>query len=280
MSKKDATVISAVSSKGGVSKTSFCYHWGYYTVYYHHAKVLFVDLDSQANLTSMFNLSPNTIREHTIFNAFKHDADNPQGKWNLTPVHVDNNVDVLPAVPKLATTSKVMRDKASMQSYVLLHYFLAMHFKSKYDYIIIDCHNNFLLNTINALVNSDFSIVPVNASAFSIQGIKGVLRSINTAKSKVVSPLNNQSFITTKVKMIASMIPKNTKTGHQLLQAIKNDNYFISHTYHHELFNRANLKHCSVFKLAKDSGKRNDIKTVNNEIIPEFNQVYKVIQGE
>ena len=56
---------------------------------------------------------------------------------------------------------------------------------SKYDYIIIDCSPSLNLATINALVTSDYILIPVQADYLSIRGTAKLLESINKEKEQL-----------------------------------------------------------------------------------------------
>ena len=142
------------NNKGGVGKTTTSVAIGQAWARM-KKKVLFVDLDSQANLTSM--ISPLTPEQHTltIRDAFID-------KNNFQIEHVDDYIDLVPSELSL---SNFDRDTAAVtgREYLLLD--LLKPIKKNYDFIVIDCPPALGLITYNALIASDHLVMVANLYA-------------------------------------------------------------------------------------------------------------------
>lgn len=153
-------IVCFANNKGGVGKTTTAVSIGYAWAR-KNKKVLFVDLDSQANLTTM--ISPLAPDEHqaTIRDAF-------MDKSKFSIENVEKNVDLVPSELAL---SNFDRDTAAVtgREYLLLD--LLRPVKEKYDYIIIDCPPALGLITYNALVASDHLVMVATPDGLAYSGM-------------------------------------------------------------------------------------------------------------
>lgn len=148
------------NNKGGVGKTTTCMAVGQAWARM-GKKVLFVDLDSQANLTSMISTTEPSERELSIRDAFV----NPD---LFSIENVGENMDLVPSDLSL---SNFDRDTASFagREYLLLD--LLKNVKDKYDFIVIDCPPALGLITYNALIAADHLVMVTTADALSYSGL-------------------------------------------------------------------------------------------------------------
>ena len=148
------------NNKGGVGKTTTCLAIGEAWARM-GKKVLFVDLDSQANLTSV--ISPLRPEEHklTIRDAFID-------KNNFNIEHVSENIDLVPSELSL---SNFDRDTAAVtgREYLLLD--LLKPVKNNYDFIVIDCPPALGLITYNALIASDHLVMVATPDGLAYSGM-------------------------------------------------------------------------------------------------------------
>lgn len=166
-------VISIVNRRGGVGKTATAHaigaglsHRGY--------KVLFIDLDSQSNLTfdTGATTSDKTSLELLQGTATATDA------IQSTPIG-----NIIPASQNLALADMLLQDTG--KEYKLKEAIAPI--KRKYDYIIIDTPPALGIITTNALTASDTVIIPAQAEIHSIQGI-ALLNEAITAVKKYTNP--------------------------------------------------------------------------------------------
>lgn len=155
-----ASVICFANNKGGVGKTTTSVAIGYAWAKM-GKKVLFVDLDSQANLTSM--VSPVQPGEHVVtMREMFLDKD------SVTIEHASENIDILPAE---LTLSNFDRDTASMTGREYLLADILSPLRDSYDFIIIDCPPALGLITYNALIASDHLVMVSTADGLSYSGM-------------------------------------------------------------------------------------------------------------
>ena len=160
------------NNKGGVGKTTTakCIAEAWARM---GKKVLCVDLDSQANLTTMLSLIEPGEREVSIRDAFI----NPD---LFTIEHVAENIDLVPSDLSL---SNFDRDTASIagREYLLLD--LLKNVKDNYDFIVIDCPPALGLITYNAMIAADHLVMVTTADALSYSGLVMVANLFADVKS-------------------------------------------------------------------------------------------------
>lgn len=137
-------------------------------------KILFIDLDSQSNLTSIITNTDPSVKdwETTIEDAFVGGPD-----FGLPIVHVSDNIDVVPADLDLSNFD-TSTTKFTGREYLLAD--LLATVKNDYDYILIDCPPALGMITYNALIASDYLVMVTNADGLSYKGIKMIAQLYQT----------------------------------------------------------------------------------------------------
>ena len=149
-------VIAVVNRRGGVGKTATAHALGA-GLRERGFKVLFVDLDSQSNLT--FDLGAKaqalTTMEVLTGTASAEEA-----------IQKTQGGDIIPASPSLAGADITI--EGTGKEYRLKE---ALEDVKGYDYIIIDTPPALSVLTINALTSADLAVIPAQAEIHSLQGI-------------------------------------------------------------------------------------------------------------
>ena len=191
--------ISVINYKGGVGKTTITSNLaaglsqkGY--------KVLAIDLDPQSNLTFSFigvdewkkNYAENrTIRnwfnENSKINKFNDLIINPkkinQDNLNIICSHIGLiNTDL-----ELAMRISGSTNRQQKSNFVNVHNILKKGLEDikedNYDIVLIDCPPSFNISTRNALVASDYYIVPIKLDYLSTLGLDELNRHIKELES-------------------------------------------------------------------------------------------------
>ena len=169
-------VVSALNQKGGVGKTSTCFHLAG-TLARAGRRVLLVDADPQSSLSQGF-FGPSAVRrmaaEETIAAVFEGEA-LPGRVVRPTPVP---GVDLLPGSRLAASYNVPDPHLAGWPRQVALRDFLG-EVKSTYDIVLIDCPPNLHLASWASLVASDALIVPLQPEDFGAQGLADVGESVD-----------------------------------------------------------------------------------------------------
>jgi len=165
----------AISSfKGGTAKTSTTLNIGAAFAKFHKKKVLLIDFDAQANLTTGLGFDPDSL-----------DSLAPvlQGEKGIEEVilHTDiKNLDLIPAdtwLERIEVTGNLASDRYSHEK---LRGILA---PLSYDIIIIDTPPSLCWLTESALIASDFSLICATPEFYSVKGLQRLSQFIeNLAK--------------------------------------------------------------------------------------------------
>lgn len=153
-------VIAIANHKGGVGKTTSVASIGL-GLSLKGYKVLLLDLDAQANLTSFF-LQETEEERATIYDSFI--AGKP-----LPVSEVGKNLYLVPSGLEMARAEGDLNGKIARERLLNL---LLEPVKDEYDYILIDCPPSLGIVTTNAFVASTDIYVPLTAEALPLKGMR------------------------------------------------------------------------------------------------------------
>ena len=175
-------VISIINRKGGVGKTATAHALGA-GLMQKGFKVLFIDLDSQTNLSKGLGASLNHGSSLDVLTAEKKAEDAIQ---HLQAGDIIAGTEALAGVDQLTGASmKENRLKDAIKGL-------------KYDFIIIDTPAQLGSLTINALTASDSVLIPVQADIDSLDGIGQLSRVIDTVKERCNKTLYIRGILLTR----------------------------------------------------------------------------------
>jgi chromosome partitioning protein len=150
---------------------------------------LLVDLDPQANTTSAYNLAPavNHIYDALIGECVMKDLALPTELRHLQVVPAGR--DLYGAEIELVSTENRERQ---------LERVLA-DLRDDYDYILIDCPPSLGLLTLNALSAADAVIIPLQCEYYALEGLAGLLETIELVRSEINPALVLEGIVLTMV---------------------------------------------------------------------------------
>lgn len=176
---KKAQIISFANQKGGVGKTTSCANLAA-ALAKAGKKVLAIDFDPQANLSSFLGISP-VDGCPTIAGYLEAAA---QGESpTLAVQHTREGFDLIPSHVDLSRADLYLVQTMSRES--VLRRLLAANDLDGYDYILIDCNPSLGLLLTNALVASDGVIVPVQVHPFGMDGLGTLFQAIETVRAYI-----------------------------------------------------------------------------------------------
>ena len=164
--------ISIANQKGGCGKTTTVANLGALLAKRH--KVLLVDIDPQANLTTHFGINK-ADQKHTIYDVML------DGRIEDAIIRKDG-IDLVPSTIDLAGVEVELTGKIGRK--YILDYELK-RIARKYDFVIVDTPPSLRIFTINSLVASDYVLIPVHAEFFALEGLTQLMRVIELVNSRL-----------------------------------------------------------------------------------------------
>jgi len=195
-----ATIISFISEKGGVGKTTAIYHIAVGLQRFHNKSVLVLDTDYQrGGLTC--RLRPEMLEDFrlgevtsvTLYSAYRTLYSGETTLPRLTILPTSSNIDLVPADPRLNSISvdkmpptNNLRDnnKMLMRHLTLIRDCLR-DLEGQYDFVLIDSHPDLYDLEKAVIYASDYCISPVKLDAQSSIGVPSTAEAIGNVDADV-----------------------------------------------------------------------------------------------
>lgn len=260
-------IITFSAIKGGVGKTTLAYNFGEYLALTGN-RVLFIDLDHQCNLTTLYTKIKKSNNVAEIFKV-------PELRKPVEIINVQNNIDLISGDLNLDSIENDISTKTGKE--MMLYLFLKQREDEikKYDYIVIDTHPDFTAITKNAIAISDVIFSPITPSQHGYEARFNIESRFNIYKNELIDYKTGKTLIGAKLYFIANMIKHNTKSSFEMLEAIKEDSTVIGVIPHKELFNKSSLEKKSVFRMKEEP----EIYSKNMEFFTDIQKQFSKLQS-
>ena len=197
--------ICVVNQKGGVGKTT--------TVFTLAAalsdlgrRVLCVDLDAQANLTSSFGFDPDLLDLTTADLFTREDVE-------AADVILETGIEGVHAIPAdIKLVAVETRIHEMMMREYILHTKLEPLF-DRYHVILFDCPPNLSRITINAMVASHEVVVPIETQSYSIKAISDLTNTFQLLQEKMHHDL--------QVWLLPTKVDRRMRLANDILDALE-----------------------------------------------------------
>ena len=180
--------ISICNQKGGVGKSTTAVNVGAFLAT-EGRKILLVDLDPQGNATTACGINRSQVRK-TAYDVLIGTAKVEEARAQAC---IDR-LHVLPSSFDLAGADLELSTSGSRET-ILKRALEGI--KDEYDLIIFDCPPSLGLLTVNALVASDSTIVPVQCEYLALEGLNALVRSIEMIKQTLNPELSVAGIVLT-----------------------------------------------------------------------------------
>ena len=229
-----ARIIMCGSFKGGVGKTASSWNLAY-SLAEMGKRVLAVDFDSQANLTTCFGIEDPAAVPVTIGHLMMNRLEDEEVPDPSEFIQSRNGVDFIPSSMMLSAVDSKLR--MEMGSEKMLTGILEP-LRGLYDYIIVDTCPSLGTLTINALTAADEVIIAVNPQLLAMMGLQDFLRIVGKIKKRINPKLEIAGILLTmcesrttlckvlteevtgsfqgKIKVFDTRIPATVKVGESI----------------------------------------------------------------
>lgn len=224
---KNTRVIAVANQKGGVAKTTTAINLPA-SLALADQRVLLIDMDPQANLTSGVGLKDQATDAGTVYDALTA-SDPVSARDFVLPTAVDN-LFLVPADRHLTGAEIELvnlpdRDKRLKRFIDQL--------RGEFDFVFIDSPPSLGLLTLNALVAADTVLIPLNCEYFALEGIAELTSTLERVRESLNPGLSIEGVLLTMYddrtnlgqqvgsnireyfgdKVFSTVIPRNIRLG-------------------------------------------------------------------
>ena len=200
-------VRAVANQKGGVGKTTTAINLAA-ALALADQRVLLVDMDPQANLTSGLGLKGRRSAAGTIYQALTTESHDASAFVLPTPIE---RLSLVPADRDL-TGAEIDLVSLPHREQRLRHFLEPL--RSQFDYILIDTPPSLGLLTLNALVAADAVLIPMNCEYFALEGLADLVSTVRRVRAAFNPDLDIAGVLMT-------MYDERTNLGQQVSRDIR-----------------------------------------------------------
>lgn len=200
-------IICIANQKGGVGKTTTAINLSA-SLATAEKKVLLIDGDPQGNTTSGMGIDKPSIENKNLYNALI-------GRCGLNEAIVKTQIPMLDVVPSNQDLVGVEIEFVSLEEREKKLRTLMKTLETPYDYCIIDCPPSLGFLTLNALVASDYLIIPLQCEFFALEGLAHLLNTVKLVRSRMNPSLSLGGILLT-------MFDVRNRLSHRVAEEVRN----------------------------------------------------------
>jgi chromosome partitioning protein len=202
-------LLAIANQKGGVGKTTTTINLAS-SLAKLGQKVLAVDMDPQANLTSGLGQKGKAGEAGTVYDALTR----PEPITDAAPFMISTSVDGLTIVPADQNLTGAEIELVTLPHREERLRMLLSSARERYDDILIDCPPSLGLLTLNALVAADAVVIPLHCEYFALEGLADLIGTMRRVRAAFNSALDIDGVLLT-------MCDERTNLGHQVANDVR-----------------------------------------------------------
>jgi len=251
-----AQVFAAINQKGGVGKTTAVVNLGAALASFYNQRVLLIDLDGQANLTTSLGI-PIDGSIPTIYDVLK-------GEKVLNQV-IRQRKPLWTAPANLSMTAIDVELASEIGRELLLKNALE-EVEARFDWIICDCPPSLGLATYNALVATEYVLLILEPEYLALQGTKKILENVELVKRILNKRLDIGGVLINKYDRRRRLTFEIEKTirqffGRSVLETRISENVALAEAPSHQK---------TIFEYERKSSGARDYKKLAKELMERF----------
>ena len=186
-------IILVGATKGGVGKSVSTYNLAY-SLASMGMKVLAVDFDSQANLTTCFGVEDTAALPVTIGHLMMAQIDDDELPEPAEYIMSRKGVDFIPSSMVLSAVDAKLRLEMGAERMLAN---ILDPLRESYDYLVIDTCPALGALTIDALAAADGVVITVNPQLLAMMGLQEFLKTIKKIKNRINPKLEVEGILLT-----------------------------------------------------------------------------------
>jgi chromosome partitioning protein len=258
-------VISIAIQKGGSGKTTTAINLGA-ALFAQGKRVLLIDADPQANLSQ--SLGVTVEPEQNLFTELKKEITGESSDLNKIIVKTKSG---LPLVPSSIELAGAELELVSVYGREQVFTWMLESLKDQYDFIFIDCPPAIGMLTVNALVASNYVLLPLQAEFLPLKGLRSFMHHFNAIKSKLNRNLEVLGFILTRYDERKTM----NRQVYQELEKEFGEKAFHTHIRSNIQLAKAQEAGTDIFNFDKHSHGAEDYTKLAQEFLQKLELLYK-----
>jgi len=203
-----ARILAVANQKGGVGKTTTAINLATALAVSAQQRVLLVDMDPQANLTSGVGLKGQAAPAGTIYHALTGEVEDPAA------LIISTAVPQLSLVPADRNLTGAEVELVSLPDREKRMQAVVQGLRDRFDYIFIDTPPSLGLLTLNALVAADAVLIPLNCEYFALEGLADLVATLRRVRAALNPSLDIAGVLLT-------MYDERTNLGQQVARDIR-----------------------------------------------------------